>query len=90
LLAASIGVLSFALFQAAKNARGTTIWLSGHGLIFLHFGFIGMAQVIDAAASASHALSAVEEMLELNAAIVLAFYVMQQALSGREASVQPG
>ena len=39
--------------------------------------FIGLAQVIDIAAS-SRAFAAVEEVLELNAAILLAFYVVQQ------------
>lgn len=79
LLAGSIGALSFALYQAAKSFHGRTTWVFGHCLIFLHFGFIGMAQVIDAATS-SHILSAIEEVFELNAAILLAFYVAQQAL----------
>lgn len=76
MLALSAGLVLFALRQIARNMAGATTWLSGHALLFLHVGFIGLAQVIDIATS-SRALSAVEEVLEMNAAILLAFYVAQ-------------
>lgn len=76
MLAISAGLLLFALRQIARNISGASTWLSGHVLLFLHVGFIGLAQVIDIAAS-SRAFAAVEEVLELNAAILLAFYVVQ-------------
>ena len=76
MLAVSAGLVLFALRQTARNMAGSTTWLSGHVLLLLHVGFIGLAQVIDIAAS-SRALAAVEEVLELNAAILLAFYVVQ-------------
>ncbi|GAA4125706.1 hypothetical protein ACFFTN_14540 [Aminobacter aganoensis] len=75
-LALSAGLVLFAARQIARNMAGTTGWLSGHALLFLHVGFIGLAQAIDIATS-SRALAAVEEVLEMNAAILLAFYVVQ-------------
>lgn len=76
LLVLSVGTLTLAVRQIARNMTGATTWLSGHALLFLHVGFIGLAQAIDIAAS-SRALAAVEEVLELNAAMLLAFYVVQ-------------
>lgn len=76
MLALSAGLVLFALRQIVRNMAGATTWLSGHALLLLHVGFIGLAQVIDIATS-SRALSAVEEVLEMNAAILLVFYVMQ-------------
>lgn len=71
-------LLILALRLTAKGLAGNTTRFSSHTLLFLHFGFIGLAQVIDVAAS-SHVLAAMEEVFELNAAIVLVFYVLQQA-----------
>jgi hypothetical protein len=48
-------------------------------------GFIGLAQVIDVA-TASNALSAVEEMFEFNAGLALVFYVVRQAYNSWFAS----
>lgn len=79
MLALSVGLVLVAVRQIARNIGGATTWLSGHALLFLHVGFIGLAQVIDISASSSHALSAMEEVFELDAAILLAFYVLQQA-----------
>ncbi len=76
MLVVSIGLLAFAL---RKGIGGTATRLSGHALLFLHFGFIGLAQVLDAGTS-SRVLSAMEEVFELNAAILLTFYVVQQAI----------
>lgn len=76
LLVLSAGLVLFALRQIGRNMAGATSWLSGHALLFLHVGFIGLAQAIDIAAS-SRALAAVEEVLEMNAAILLAAYVVQ-------------
>lgn len=76
MLVLSAGLALFALRQTARNMAGSTTPLSGHVLLLLHVGLIGLAQVIDIAAS-SRALAAVEEVLELNAAILLAFYVVQ-------------
>ncbi|WP_269932746.1 hypothetical protein [Aminobacter sp. HY435] len=76
LLLLSGGAVLLALRHMARNMTGATTWLSGHVLLLLHVGFIGLAQIIDIATS-SRALSAVEEVLELNAAILLAFYVVQ-------------
>ncbi|MDR7224404.1 hypothetical protein [Aminobacter aminovorans] len=76
LLVLSVGTLTLAVRQIARNMTGATTWLSGHALLFLHVGFIGLAQAIDVAAS-SRALAAVEEVLELDAAMLLAFYVVQ-------------
>ena len=88
MLAASTGLLLFALRQIARNMGGASTWLSGHVLLFLHVGFIGLAQVIDIAAS-SRAFAAVEEVLELNAAILLAFYVVQQGWAAAGLSRNP-
>lgn len=76
LLVLSVGLMLLALRHIGRGMAGTTTWLSGHVLLFLHVGFIGLAQAIDIAAS-SRALAAVEEVLELNAAMLLAFYVVQ-------------
>ena len=76
MLALSVGLVLLALRQIVRSEA--TTWLSGHALLFLHVGFIGLAQVIDIAIS-SRVFSAVEEVLEMNAAILLAFYVAQQA-----------
>lgn len=83
LLASSIAVAVFVAMQLLKGFRGDLKHLSGHTLFFAHVACIGLAQVIDISASSSHALSAMEEVFELDAAILLAFYVLQQA---REAS----
>ena len=74
LLAASLSTMVFALIQIVNRRSG----LTDHVLIFLHIGFIGLAQVIDIATT-SNALSAVEEMFEFNASLALVFYVAQQA-----------
>jgi hypothetical protein len=78
LLAASLGIMMFALIQLGNRIRNRRSGLTDHVLIFLHIGFIGLAQVIDIA-TASNALSAVEEMFEFNASLALVFYVAQQA-----------
>lgn len=84
LLAASIALAGFVAMQLLKAFRSEPRRLSAHTLFFAHVAFIGLAQVIDISASSSHALSAMEEVFELDAAILLAFYVVQQA---REASI---
>lgn len=76
LLALSAGALLLALRHLARTMTGATTWLSSHVLLLLHVGFIGLAQIIDIATS-SRVFSAVEEVLELNAAMLLAFYVVQ-------------
>lgn len=86
MLALSVGLVLFALRQIVRS--GATTWLSGHALLFLHVGFIGLAQVIDIATS-SRAFSAVEEVLEMNAAILLAFYAAQQAWVESTRRVRP-
>lgn len=86
MLALSVGLVLYALRQVVRS--GATTWLSGHALLFLHVGFIGLAQVIDIATS-SRAFSAVEEVLEMNAAILLAFYVAQQAWVESARRVRP-
>ncbi len=78
LLAASLGVMTFALTQLGKGIRNRRSGLIDHVLLFLHIGFIGLAQVIDIA-TASNALSAVEEMFDFNASLALVFYVAEQA-----------
>ena len=78
LLAASLGIMMFALTQLGNGIRNRRSGLTDHVLLFLHVGFIGLAQVIDIA-GASRALAAVEEMFEFNASLVLVFYVAQQA-----------
>lgn len=89
MLALSVGLVVFAVRQIARNMAGaTTTWLSGHALLFLHVGFIGLAQAIDIAAS-SRAVSAVEEVLEMNAAILLAFYVVQVGWQSSARHVRP-
>lgn len=76
MLALSAGLVLLALRHIRQGVAGTTTRLSGHALLLLHVGFIGLAQAIDIAA-ASRALAAVEEVLELNAAMLLAAYVVQ-------------
>jgi hypothetical protein len=78
LLAASFGLMMFALIQLWRGIDEKRSWLADHVLILLHIGFIGLAQVIDVAAE-SKVLSAVEEMLEFNASLALIFYLAQQA-----------
>jgi hypothetical protein len=77
MLIASVGVTLFALRLAGNGVKGVGSWFTDHVLVFLHIGFVGLAQVIDVATT-SNALSAVEEMFEFNAALVLVFYVGQQ------------
>lgn len=79
LLAASVALTIFVATQLLRGFRGDLRHLSSHTLFFAHVAFIGLAQVIDISASSSHALSAMEEVFELDAAILLAFYVLQQA-----------
>lgn len=81
LLALSAGALLLALRHLARTMAGATTWLSGHVLLLLHVGFIGLAQIIDIA-TGSRMLSAVEEVLEMNAAILLAAYVAQVGWGG--------
>ncbi|CAM5334759.1 hypothetical protein MAUB1S_05804 [Mycolicibacterium aubagnense] len=83
LLASSIALAAFVATQLLKGFRGDLKHFSGHTLFFAHVACIGLAQVIDISVASSHALSAMEEVFELDAAILLAFYVLQQA---REAS----
>lgn len=79
MLAASVALVAFVTMQVLKGFRGDPKRLSTHTLLLAHFAFIGLAQVIDISASSSPALSAMEEVFELDAAILLAFYVLQQA-----------
>ncbi|WP_105383550.1 hypothetical protein [Neorhizobium alkalisoli] len=83
LLAASIGMMMFALSQLGREIDERQSWLADHFLIFLHVGFIGLAQVIDVATE-SKMLSAVEEMFEFNASLALLFYVAHQAHRSRK------
>jgi hypothetical protein len=85
LLAASLGIMTFALTQMGNGIRNRRSGLTDHILLFLHIGFIGLAQVIDIA-TASNALAAVEEMFEFNASLALVFYVAQQAHRSRSES----
>lgn len=78
LLAASLGIMMFALAQMRNGIKNRRSELTDHVLLFLHIGFIGLAQVIDIV-TASNALAAVEEMFEFNASLALVFYVAQQA-----------
>ncbi|TDW28207.1 hypothetical protein EV128_109122 [Rhizobium azibense] len=80
ILAVSLGTLLFAL-RVVWNTRIDARWprLSNHVLIFLHVGLIGVAQVVDVATT-SRTFSAVEELLEFNAAVLLLFYVAQQVV----------
>lgn len=83
ILAASVGTLLLAVKQFGTETARTESWIANHALIFLHIGFVGLAQAIDVA-TASGALSAVEEVLEFNAALVLVFYIIQQAVVVRK------
>ncbi|MBB4480753.1 hypothetical protein [Rhizobium etli] len=78
LLAASLALIVFALSPLRRGIDDKRSWLADHLLIFVHIGFIGLAQVIDIATE-SQVLSAMEEMLEFNAGLTLLFYVAQQA-----------
>lgn len=82
ILVASLGIMLFALSQLGNGIGNKRSWLTDHVLIFLHIGFIGLAQVIDVATTSS-ALSAVEEMFEFNASLALVFYVTQQGHRSR-------
>jgi hypothetical protein len=86
-------LLILALWLVTKGFAGSDTRLSSHTLLFLHFGFIGLAQVIDVAASshilATPELAAMEEVFELDAAIVLVFYVLQQARIAQAAGPGP-
>jgi len=77
ILVASLGIMLFVLSQLRNGIRDKRSWLTDHVLIFLHIGFIGLAQVIDVATTSS-ALSAVEEAFEFNASLALVFYIAQQ------------
>lgn len=76
LLAGSIALVAFALFQFWKGINFKLADPSSHTLLFLHIGLIGLAQVIDVATH-SQILSAMEEVFELDAEIVLGFYLAQ-------------
>jgi len=77
MIALSVTAFGAALRQTTReDARS---WLSDHGLLAFHVGLVGLAQVFDVGAT-SRIAGAIEEVLELNAAIVLAFYAAQQAL----------
>lgn len=78
MLIASVGIMVFSLRQASVAIPGRNNWFTDHVLLFLHIGLIGLAQVIDVATN-SRTMSAVEEMLEFNAALVLLFYIGQQS-----------
>ncbi len=82
LFAGSVCLVTFALIQVWKSIDRTTARPSNHTLLFLHVGFIGLAQVIDVATS-SQILSAMEEVLELDAAMLLTAYVARQSLYAR-------
>jgi amino acid transporter len=81
IVGASVAIMLVAL-RPAKIA-GWSTGLSGYILIFLHVGLIGLAQAVDVATS-SRVLSAVEEVLEFNAALVLLVYVAQQSLEATQ------
>jgi hypothetical protein len=87
MLAISAAAALLALRLADRTQRAP--WLASHALILLHLGLIGLAQVIDIA-TGSRAMSAVEEVLELDAAVVLALYAAQQALATRPAMMPAG
>lgn len=80
ILVGSVGAVMFALLRMHSKPSGAGSWLANHVLLVLHVGFIGLAQVIDVTTS-SRTLSAVEEVLEFNAALVLVLYICQQARS---------
>jgi hypothetical protein len=79
MLAASLGLMLVVANQLRSGFGRQRSWLAEHVLLFLHIGFIGLAQVIDITSSSSPALAAIEEVLEFNAALALVFYVAQQA-----------
>lgn len=88
MLVASLGIMMLALGQLRNGISNRRWWLADHVLIFLHLGFIGLAQVIDVA-TRSNALSAVEEMFEFNASLVLVLYISQQAHRSWAESMKP-
>ena len=73
-------LVSFSIFAArkwlARLLSGAKSALADHVLLAMHVALLGLSQLIDVATT-SRAMSAVEELLELNAAVVLAFYVAQ-------------
>jgi hypothetical protein len=75
ILAIAAGAALLAIRLAGSRQMGAPHRLANHSLLFLHVALIALAQVIDIATH-SRAMSAVEEVLEFNAAVVLAFYVM--------------
>ncbi|GLS29747.1 hypothetical protein GCM10007937_14550 [Mesorhizobium albiziae] len=79
MLAVSLGLMLVVANQLRSGFGRRRSWLAEHVLLFLHLGFIGLAQVIDITSSSSNIFAAVEEVLEFNAALALAFYVAQQA-----------
>jgi hypothetical protein len=70
---ASAGVGLLALRLAVNEIRGEHSRLADHAVLFLHVALVGAAQGLDV----SGASSALEEALELSAAVVLVFYVLQ-------------
>lgn len=86
LLATSLGLIMLALSQSGRGTGENRSWLADHVLIILHASLIGLAQVIDVATE-SKVLSAMEEVLELNAALTLLFYVAEQAYRARKETV---
>lgn len=79
MFAISAALAAFVAMQFLKRLHGGPKRLSSHTLLLAHFAFIGLAQAIDISASSSHLMSAMEEVFELDAAILLAFYVLQQS-----------
>ena len=84
-------LVSLSLFAARKMPHrvisGAKSAFAEHVLLVSHVALLGLSQLIDVATT-SRTMSAVEEVLELNAAVVLAFYVAQH-LTAREAR-KPG
>ncbi len=78
MLVVAVALVAYATHQIAKSVGDTAGGISSHTLILLHFGLIGFAQVIDVATH-SHVLAAMEEVFELDAEILLGFYLLQQA-----------
>jgi hypothetical protein len=78
LLAGSIALVAFALFRFWQGISLKALAPADHTLLVLHVGLIGLAQAIDFATH-SHLLSAMEEVFELNAEILLGFYLAQHA-----------
>jgi hypothetical protein len=87
-LAASAASLLFAFGLMTRQSPGRIALLADHRLLFIYIGLIGLAQVIDIATTSS-AFSAMEEMIELDAALVLAFYVAQQGVAAGRRPFRP-